>query len=307
MKHLTLVLFLMSCGNSNKSVTNTHEVNDLNLKWESSKFPLQIQVPASYESNFNLKTAFENAVDTWNIIVKDHFIQECRDLSKSPCQNNKKCIFNDSNLSCGAKSAFELVFTGDEILESARYSCYSSINKKKKLAFDNQSDCEDNSYVWGYDNYLTPSDYLNNDDFFMLSLPDDWFPSFCSSSKTSPSSNFVASLKTRSECENNSYYWNESSMSGNTLAVTSWLYLGNNILHADIIFNVDNNSFSTNPPLGGIFDYESALVHELGHFLGFLHVSTSVDNHSVMNAAIAPNEKKRSLSQGDIDRLRDKY
>lgn len=177
------------------------------------------------------------------------------------------------------KNALELAYEGDDIVNKELNGLY----------------------------YLTPSDYLNNDDIFMVSLPNFWFSDFCTSSKNNPSRNFLSQYTNKSDCESNSFVWIESDIGEDVLAVTSWKYSGGEIIHADIIFNVEDNRFSTSPPIGGIFDYESAMVHELGHFLGFTHVSSDEDPDSVMNSSIAPNEKRRVLSQGDYDRLKDRY
>lgn len=239
---------MISCGGSTKSVSNAHKASsELNLKWDESKFPLTIKVPASYESDTNFKEALENAVATWNNAI--------------------------------GTTALELVFEGDDVINKELNGLY----------------------------YLSPSDYLNNDSIFMISLPNYWFSDFCSSSANNPSRNYLSQYTTKTDCESNSFVWIESDIGDNVLAVTSWLYSNDEIIHADIIFNVENNRFSTSPPIGGIFDYESAMVHELGHFLGFTHVADGDDPYSVMNAAIAPNEKKRDLSQGDFDRLKERY
>jgi hypothetical protein len=105
--------------------------------------------------------------------------------------------------------------------------------------------------------------------------------------------------------------WNFSNMGGGVLAYTSSLSRGYNIIHADIIFNFDNFNFANHdyPPAGvgeNYVDFESVLVHELGHFLGLGHTSLD-DYESVMLPTIRKGEARRNLSNGDIEKIRSLY
>lgn len=76
------------------------------------------------------------------------------------------------------------------------------------------------------------------------------------------------------------------------------------MVHADIIMNYDNFTFSLNP-VGGQFDLESVVLHELGHFIGMKH--DSLFQNSVMVPSISFNQKRRVPTQRDEDTLRDNY
>ena len=88
----------------------------------------------------------------------------------------------------------------------------------------------------------------------------------------------------------------------NTLAITSFSFFDsiNLMVHADFMFNFHNHSFSKNPTFSE-FDFQSVLIHEIGHFLGLKHVSRENDNASVMNPFISSGTQKRVLSEKDLE------
>jgi predicted Zn-dependent protease len=94
------------------------------------------------------------------------------------------------------------------------------------------------------------------------------------------------------------------------LALTSFSHgqISKRIFEADIIFNVENYSFSTNASgERGKIDLESVLVHELGHLLGLIHIEESEDSQSIMNPTLTTGSTKRNLSSGDFLRIQEKY
>lgn len=116
-----------------------------------------------------------------------------------------------------------------------------------------------------------PQDYLQDDEF-VLSFLNNWF----------------------------------DGMNDRVLALTSYSYIDNEMIHADIIFNQDRFSFVDGPaPQSDDVDIESVLVHELGHFLGFKHVDPSIE--SVMNPNLKSGEQKRGLTNKDIQSIESKY
>jgi hypothetical protein len=58
-----------------------------------------------------------------------------------------------------------------------------------------------------------------------------------------------------------------------------------------------------------IVDMQSLALHELGHLLGLMHISETVDRYSVMNPSLFIGEGMitRRLSAGDIERIRTVY
>ena len=66
----------------------------------------------------------------------------------------------------------------------------------------------------------------------------------------------------------------------------------------EIVFNGNKNwNFSTNPPISGQIDFESVVLHELGHAHQLGHV---VDTNVVMHYSLSPGETQRSLSNEDL-------
>ena len=96
------------------------------------------------------------------------------------------------------------------------------------------------------------------------------------------------------------------------LAITTIASLDGTIVHADIVFNFDFHSFGdVNNPERGFelitVDFESVMIHELGHYLGLGHVSVAEDPDSVMKASLNRGEERRSLSIQDGERIRRLY
>jgi hypothetical protein len=105
--------------------------------------------------------------------------------------------------------------------------------------------------------------------------------------------------------------WNYTDIGSSVLAFTGTLTQNGKIIHADVLFNFQNYSFgdvndgSSNAI--NTIDFESVLTHELGHFLGLQHISTSEDAYSVMLPKISRGVAKRVLSNGDVARIKALY
>ncbi len=103
-----------------------------------------------------------------------------------------------------------------------------------------------------------------------------------------------------------------------TLATTVWENASGSdrIIKGDVILNGETYHFcdamDVSRNLGqdlDIVDAETVLLHEFGHLLGLDHVEIEVDPDSVMHAKtyIGPNMSFRSLSDGDIENIRQVY
>lgn len=80
-----------------------------------------------------------------------------------------------------------------------------------------------------------------------------------------------------------------------------------NIEHADILVNYDVHLFDTTDDGAG-YDLRTVILHEMGHFLGLQHKSTtSSRSQSVMYPSIFSYETKRDPKQVDINDLASKY
>lgn len=100
--------------------------------------------------------------------------------------------------------------------------------------------------------------------------------------------------------------WFEDKESALAIATTG--SIGDEIVDADILFNNFGFDWYPDSPLAiGIFDFESVLIHELGHFIGIPHISLVDDPYSVMNPTISSNLEKRLLSLFDLQTVRYKY
>ncbi len=79
------------------------------------------------------------------------------------------------------------------------------------------------------------------------------------------------------------------------------------IEHADVLVNDDFYDFDT-ADTGPGFDLRTVILHELGHFLGLQHKSSSSNrNSSVMFPSIDPTEAKRAPKSVDTADIANKY
>ena len=116
----------------------------------------------------------------------------------------------------------------------------------------------------------TSSQYLN-DDIFSVAFPPDWID-----------------------------------VETSVLALTSFSFFNGTLLHADIIFNILTFTLDTSPNNSEI-DFETVLIHEMGHFLGLKHVASDIDSLSVMQPSLRFGQRRRNLSAGDIQRIQELY
>lgn len=74
--------------------------------------------------------------------------------------------------------------------------------------------------------------------------------------------------------------------------------------HADIMVNYANFSFSTDYGFG--YDLQTVILHEMGHFLGLYHDSSSVDK-SIMYPTISRFNANREPKDNDVNNIEGKY
>jgi hypothetical protein len=86
-------------------------------------------------------------------------------------------------------------------------------------------------------------------------------------------------------------------------ARTTVYWSGDRIYEADIRINDKDFNYSTYPTYGMI-DFESLLVHEMGHVLGLAH---NEESGSVMAKALAQNQERREPSDIDLRSLQCEY
>lgn len=80
------------------------------------------------------------------------------------------------------------------------------------------------------------------------------------------------------------------------------------IQEADIVMNYKNFRFDNVDPAVYDYDFQTVMLHEMGHFLGLSHKPTSFDrDDSVMYPSIYSSEEKRSPLPIDISDIASKY
>lgn len=103
-----------------------------------------------------------------------------------------------------------------------------------------------------------------------------------------------------------------SNISAFALAITQYYGYRHNVgtsseyielVHADIILNDEFFNFSFNGQAGS-YDLPSIVLHELGHFVGLTHSSSSP---SVMSPTLASNTQSRSLFPNDVNKIKSNY
>lgn len=287
MKQIVITLFLIflaSCGqNSHKTnVTNAHNESYDNLRWsKDTKFPLIIKVPSSLYADANFRQAIENAANTWNqallsTVGKDVLKIESFDNSiKSQLDlENKvlslKCVENISK-KCSSSC------NGDNIENCSEYCsrCYlKKTNYSSESTWRNAQNEKCNDIQECNDEYrpLKITDYINEPNQ-MISQQNQWF----------------------------------QESSDLTIAITAYSFDTDSkiITNADIIFNDQYYTFSYgNPVLVNEIDFESSLLHELGHFLGMSHVQ---EKESIMYPSLNKGQIKRNISEKDKERIQNRY
>lgn len=106
-----------------------------------------------------------------------------------------------------------------------------------------------------------------------------------------------------------------SEVSSSALAITQFFGSRKNVgssdeflelIHADIIVNERDFSFSLNSADTTAYDLPSVILHELGHFLGLGHQS-NLSIPSVMHPFLSKSDAKRTLESGDISTINSTY
>lgn len=85
--------------------------------------------------------------------------------------------------------------------------------------------------------------------------------------------------------------------------VISWL--GSKIQEADVLINADHTSFySKKPTKKGQIDFESVVLHELGHVLGLKHNDS---RPGIMATYLKANTERRHVLTADLSSIRCEY
>ncbi len=161
--------------------------------------------------------------------------------------------------------------------------------------------------------------YSGAENTLLTSMGDQW------ESGTGNAVNFFsfgAQVANKSFTDLNDYYDSEygiyqnnnwpTSVSSFALAITQYFGFRRNVgqaseyielTHADIIINEDYFNFSTNSA-AGTYDLPTVVLHELGHFVGLNHTSTTP---AVMAPTLASQTQVRSLYTHDITSVKSNY
>jgi len=279
-----LLILLVSCGQDSgkTNVTNAHNESYENLRWsKNTNFPLIIKVPSSLYADENFRQAIENAAYTWNqallpTIGKDVLKIESFDNS---IQNQSELEGKVLSLKCVDKIYSKCSSSCDgENTENCSEHCSQCYLSKSNYSSENSWKTAQNqkcNEIQECNNEYRPlkiNDYLN-EPTQMISQQSQWF----------------------------------QESSDLTIAITAYSFYTDSkiITNADIIFNDQYYTFSYgNPVLVNEIDFESSLLHELGHFLGMSHVE---EKASIMYPSLSKGQIKRTLSEGDTSRVKERY
>lgn len=78
------------------------------------------------------------------------------------------------------------------------------------------------------------------------------------------------------------------------------------IVHADVILNYRDYDFTTDSSDNFFYDFQSVVLHELGHAIGLKHVESSSTN-SVMRPYLGRSDVSRSISSYDANSVQSLY
>lgn len=293
-----LLILLVSCGQDSgkSSVNNAHKESYSDLRWsKDTNFPLIIKVPSSMYADSNFRQAIENATNTWNDTLREtigkdvlkiesfnNTISSQLDLEKNILGN--KCIFIENNGKERIVNQCQSCGEEDSCYDYCQ-TCYLSKNNysnNSQWLSDQKELCKEESICNEYNRPLKISDYLEEPSQVM-SIQNQWF--------------------------------NSSDL---TIAITAYSFYTESqvITNADIIFNAEDYIFSYGDPVfANQIDLESALLHELGHFLGmshYIYYNSSSDNQyvekaSIMYPSLSKGQIKRTLSDEDKERIQKRY
>jgi hypothetical protein len=87
-------------------------------------------------------------------------------------------------------------------------------------------------------------------------------------------------------------------------ARTTIYWVGDRIDEADMYVDGSNFTYAEADPTPAEVDFESLMVHELGHVLGYQHI---VDHPSVMSPTLANGVERRTLEREDLSSFQCEY
>lgn len=96
--------------------------------------------------------------------------------------------------------------------------------------------------------------------------------------------------------------WTQSSQSEQAQTTIYWQ--SDRINEADIVVDGGNFTYSENDPTAAEVDFESLMIHELGHVLGYKHIT---DQPSVMAPTLADGVERRTLESEDLSSFQCEY